>query len=108
MRKKRLFAKKKKLYFTYLDAAIRYATQKDNIDDLRNKLNSFNTDTAEEEIKQLKDEVSSLEKSTSGVEKVGNVFQSLAKSTLVVSAVHQGITALKNSIRDGNNVPINR
>ena len=71
------------------------------IDDLRNKLNSFNTDTAEEEIKQLKDEVASLEKSTSGVEKVGNVFQSLAKSTLVVSAVHQGITALKNSIRDG-------
>ena len=36
--KKEAFSqKKKKLYFAYLDAAIRYATQKDNIDDLRNK-----------------------------------------------------------------------
>lgn len=71
------------------------------IDDLKNKLNSFTTDTAQSEIKQFKKEVATLAESTNGVEKVKNVFQSLAKSTLVVSAVHQGITALKNSIRDG-------
>ena len=71
------------------------------IDDLKNKLNSFDINTPKEEIRQFKNEVSSLAKSTSGVEKVGNVFQSLAKSTIVVSAVHQSITALKNSIRDG-------